>query len=306
MQCFFGRGIDDALSFPSGHRRKRTSVTAVTMAPLLRIMTRLLIGSTLGGCSVSNGTTTAPKPVPDLEPTHPQWTFVEGGVTRGDPSLKRLALIFTGGDYGEGSNHILDTLAKHNVKASFFVTGDYLRKPEHAAPLKRMLAEGHYLGPHSDSHPLYAPWEDRSKTLVTEEFFKQDLQKNIDDLRKLGALRDKDKPVYFIPPYEWYNADQSRWSREMNVLLFNFTPGSGSNRDWAPEAHKSFVPSKKIIEDVLAYEQKDPLGLNGFLLLLHVGSQRKDKTFLLLGELLTALRERGYSFVRVDELLPLD
>src|SRR5688500_2671106 len=164
----------------------------------------------------------------------PEWTYVEGGVTRGDTSKKQIALIFTGGDYGEGTGHILDTLAAHKIKASFFFTGDYLRKPEHAEFLKRIIAENHYLGPHSDSHPLYAPWEDRKKTLVTEEFFKKDLQKNIDDLRKLGALRDKGKPIYFIPPYEWYNADQSRWTREMNVLLFNFTPGSGSNRDWAP------------------------------------------------------------------------
>ena len=235
----------------------------------------------------------------------PQWTYVEGGVTRGDTSAKKLALIFTGGDFGEGTGHVLDTLAAEKIKASFFVTGDYLRKPEHAEFVKRIIAEGHYLGPHSDSHPLYAPWEDRSKTLVTEEFFKKDLQKNIDDLQKLGALRDEKKPVYFIPPYEWYNADQSRWSREMNVLLFNFTPGTGSNRDWAPEDHKSFVPSKKIIADILAYEKKDPHGLNGFLLLLHVGSQRKDKTFLLLDSLLNELRARGYKFVTVDQLLPI-
>ena len=249
--------------------------------------------------------------MPTSQPTVPDvsskpWTIVEGGVTRGDTSKKQIALIFTGGDFGEGTGHVLDTLAAHGIKASFFFTGDYLRKPEHAEFLKRIVAEDHYLGPHSDAHPLYAPWEDRKKTLVTEEFFKQDLQENIDDLRKLGALRDETKPVYFIPPYEWYNEDQSRWSREMGVFLFNFTPGSGSNRDWAPEGHKSFVPSTKIVEDVLAYEQKDPHGLNGFLLLLHVGSQRKDKTFLLLADLLTELKKRGYEFARVDELLPLD
>ncbi len=239
--------------------------------------------------------------VPDVK-TKP-WTITEGGVTRGDKSKKQLALIFTGGDFGEGADHILDTLKARKIKASFFVTGDYLRHQELQAGVKRMVAEGHYLGPHSDTHPLYCPWEDRTKTLVTVEFFKSDLQKNIDDLRKFGALPDG-KLVYFIPPYEWYNQDQSRWSREMGVLLFNFTPGSGSNRDWAPEDHKSFVPSQKIMEDILAYEKKDPHGLNGFLLLLHVGSQRKDKTFLLLDPTLKELEARGYSFARVDELLP--
>jgi peptidoglycan/xylan/chitin deacetylase (PgdA/CDA1 family) len=241
----------------------------------------------------------------DLTAHRPEWTHVEGGVTRGDVAKKQIALIFTGGDFGEGTGHVLDTLAGHKIKASFFFTGDYLRKPEHADFLKRIIAEKHYLGPHSDSHPLYVPWEDRSKTLVTRDFFRADLQKNIDDLRALGALAEKDKPVYFIPPYEWYNADQSKWSAEMGVLLFNFTPGSGSNRDWAPEDHKSFVPSRKIVDDILAHEKRDPHGLNGFLLLLHVGSQRKDKTFLLLDELLTELVKRGYGFVRVDEQLAL-
>ena len=64
-------------------------------------------------------------------------------------------------------------------------------------------------------------------------------------------------------------------------------------------------PSEKIIADILAYEQKDPHGLNGFLLLLHVGSQRRDKTFLLLDDLLTELKNRGYALRRVDALLEL-
>jgi peptidoglycan/xylan/chitin deacetylase (PgdA/CDA1 family) len=63
------------------------------------------------------------------------------------------------------------------------------------------------------------------------------------------------------------------------------------------------VPSKQIISDILKYEQKDPHGLNGFLLLLHVGSERRDKTFPLLGSLIEELKKRGYDFARVDELL---
>ena len=250
---------------------------------------------------MANAPPAHPAPLPDLSAK--PWTFVEGAPVRGDASKKQIALIFTGGDFGEGTGHVLDALEANKIKGSFFFTGGYLRKAEHQDFLKRIVSEGHYLGPHSDAHELYCPWEDRKKTLVTEEFFKKDLQKNIDDLRGYGALKDRGKPVYFIPPYEWYNGDQTRWAREMGVLLFNFTPGSGSNRDWAPEDHKSFVPSKKIMEDILAYEKKEPHGLNGFLLLLHVGSQRKDKTFLLLEGLLKELKDRGYAFVRVDELL---
>ncbi len=231
------------------------------------------------------------------------WNFTEDAPVRGDTAGKNIALIFTGGDFGEGTGHILDTLNARRIKGSFFVTGDYLRQADLRPHLHRMLADGHYLGPHSDRHPLYAPWDDRHKTLVSEAGFIADLQQNIDDLRALGALRDEAQPIYFIPPYEWYNKDQVRWSRSMGALLFNFTPGSGSNRDWAPEDHKSFAPSKHILYDILAYERKDAHGLSGFLLLLHLGSQRQDKMHALLGPLLDELSARGYAFVRVDEIL---
>src|SRR5438876_11710375 len=67
----------------------------------------------------------------DLASSHPTWTFDDGGVVRGDPSTKRLALIFTGGDFGEGTGEILDALKLRGIKASFFFTGAYLHKPEH-------------------------------------------------------------------------------------------------------------------------------------------------------------------------------
>ena len=57
------------------------------------------------------------------------WTVVEGGVTRGDTSRKQFALIFTGGEFGEGTPHILDALARRDIRASFFPTGDFLRQP---------------------------------------------------------------------------------------------------------------------------------------------------------------------------------
>jgi peptidoglycan/xylan/chitin deacetylase (PgdA/CDA1 family) len=232
-----------------------------------------------------------------------RFTLDHGGVIRGDTSEKKLAVIFTGGDFGDGTEHVLNVLHDEKIKASLFVTGDFLRKPEYVPLVQRAIADGHYLGPHSDHHPLYCPWEDREKSLLSKDDFRRDLRTNIDDLRKLGALQNKDEPIYFIPPYEWFNADQVAWAKKMNVLLFNYSPGSGSNRDWAPEGHKSFVPSQQIIDDILAYEKKDPHGLNGFMLLLHVGSERKDKTYLLLGPLLQEIKRRGYTFVRIDELL---
>lgn len=257
----------------------------------------------MGLCLLIATLTACHTPAP-IQPD-PAWTYHLDGVVRGDTQEKKLALIFTGGEHGNGSEHVLDTLAAKKIKASFFVTGDYVAVPGYDAWLKRMVHEGHYLGPHSHAHLLYAPWDNRDKSLVTEKQFKDDLQANIDELRAFGAMRNK-KPIYFIPPYEWYNAQHAQWAGDMNCLLFNFTPGSGSHRDWAPEGHKAFKPSRQILADILECEANDPDGLNGHLLLLHLGSTRKDKMHLLLGELIDELHARGYELVRVDELLTID
>jgi peptidoglycan/xylan/chitin deacetylase (PgdA/CDA1 family) len=225
-----------------------------------------------------------------------------GAITRGDAATNCLLLAFTGDELGESTGPILDALKRRGIKAAFFVTGNFLRQPPLRALMKRAIAEGHYVGPHSDSHPLYASWQNRDKSLVTEAFFTKDLQKNLDDLREVGALR-KGEPIYFIPPYEHYNRDQVQWSRELGVTLINFTPGSGSNRDYAREGDARFVSSWKIFDDILAYERKDPHGLNGFLLLMHLGSGRKDPFHPLLGPLCDELQKRGYRFERIDGLL---
>jgi peptidoglycan/xylan/chitin deacetylase (PgdA/CDA1 family) len=226
----------------------------------------------------------------------------EGGVIRGDVSSKRLALIFTGDKFGESAAPILDSLVERKLPGSFFLTGAFVGQESLRPVVKRIVDEGHYVGPHSDSHPLYAPWEDRKRSLVSEDFFKRDLQKNIEGLRGAGALGEGE-PTLFVPPYEWYNAEQVAWSGELGVGLINFTPGSGSNRDYAREGDRVFAPSQQILDDILAYERKDPHGLNGFLLLLHLGSGRRDPFHPRLGALCDELSRRGYEFVRVDELL---
>lgn len=226
----------------------------------------------------------------------------QGGVIRGDVNAKRLALIFTGDEFADSAVPILDELKQRKLQAGFFITGNFARNESLRPVIERMVAEGHYVGPHSDRHPLYCDWDDRSKSLITRELFHSDLQKNMDALQAAGAATGRHSTL-FVPPYEWYNAKHVDWAEELGVKLINFTPGSGSNRDYAREGDPRFCSSQKILEDILAYEQKDLHGLNGFLLLLHLGSGRKDPFHSRLGELLDALRGRAYEVVRVDQLL---
>ncbi|MCC6493390.1 MAG: polysaccharide deacetylase family protein [Pirellulales bacterium] len=226
----------------------------------------------------------------------------QGAVIRGDVAAKRMSLIFTGDQYAESTAAILDLLQQRGDKAGFFITGRFARDPALRPLVRRMVDEGHYVGPHSDAHPLYCDWDDRNKSLVTREFFRSDLAKNLSALKALGAL-PPGQPVLLVPPYEWYNAEQVRWAAEVGVQMINFTPGSGSNRDYAREGDARFVSSQRILQDVLAYDRREPQGLNGFLLLLHLGSGRKDPFHVRLGELCAALDQRGYELVRVDELV---
>jgi peptidoglycan/xylan/chitin deacetylase (PgdA/CDA1 family) len=225
-----------------------------------------------------------------------------GAIVRGDVTRKRLSLIFTGDEFGESTAPILDVLQSRRLKGAFFLTGNFLRRSELKPLVRRIVHEGHYVGPHSDSHPLYSDWKNRDKSLVTEAFFTADLTKNISALRAIGALRPGE-PAYFVPPYEWYNREQVHWSRKAGVELVNFTPGSGSNRDYMREDEPRFVSSRRILDDILAYERKDPHGLNGFLLLLHLGSGRRDPFHTHLRTLCDELGRRGYEIVRIDDLL---
>jgi peptidoglycan/xylan/chitin deacetylase (PgdA/CDA1 family) len=225
------------------------------------------------------------------------------GIVRGDKSLRRMSLIFTGGSFGDGGEHIRRVLRDEGVKAGFFFTGDFYRTPEFAATIRGLVEDGHYLGPHSDRHLLYCPWDDREKTLVSREDFRADIEANFREMARFGIARQKGH--LFIPPYEWYNRDIAAWARETGLLLFNFTPGTSSNADYTTPSMPEYLSSQTIYGRILDYEKRDPAGLNGFILLIHIGTdpERTDKFYLRLGDLIRDLRAKGYALVRIDELL---
>ena len=227
----------------------------------------------------------------------------DGAIIRGPKADKLVAFVFTGHEYAEGGETILNELEKHQARASFFLTGVFLGNTNYHALVNRLLNEGHFLGPHSDQHLLYCAWEDR-RTLVTEQEFTDDLLANV--LKIPGRFGEERRfNRYFLPPFEHYNRDIYDWTRKQRWTLINYTPGTRSNADYTGEADKNFVASQLIFDSIIKQEQADPHGLNGFLLLLHLGSGpgRSDKFHARFGELLDHLAGKGYEFVRVDQLL---
>ena len=199
---------------------------------------------------------------------------------------------------------ISQTLKKHQAKASFFLTGNFYKNPVFKALIQDLKKDGHYLGAHSDEHLLYCDWTKRDSLLVTQEQFSQDLRKNYQRMEAFG-VRKSDAP-YYLPPYEWYNRSIANWTEVEGLQLVNFTPGTRSAADYTyPEMGSRYVDSETVLQSILAYEAKDRNGLNGFMLLLHIGTDpwREDKFYHRLDEMMTKLKQKGYQFVRLDELL---
>ena len=231
------------------------------------------------------------------------FSYDHGAIIRGDSTQKKIALVFTGDEFGDGGNRIQKTLRTQHVKASFFLTGNFYRNAAFKPVIQQLKKDGHYLGSHSDKHLLYCDWDKRDSLLVSKKQFINDIQQSYAELKKLGVAASD--ASYFLPPYEWYNDSIASWTKGLGLQLINYTPGTKSNTDYTYPGLKNYQGSEVIYNSIINYEQVSPAGLNGFILLVHIGTDpaRTDKFYDRLGELLIYLTHKGYNFQTVNELL---
>ena len=220
----------------------------------------------------------------------------QGAVIREDISKKEIYLIFSADEFGEGADHILNVLSDKNIKGSFFLTGNFLRNPVNRNAIKRIIGENHFIGPHSDKHLLYIPWENRDTLLVSRDTFITDLKSNYKELEKAGARVPANK--YFLAPYEWYNSAISKWTSDLGITLINLTPGSGTNADYTTPDLKNYVSSEKLLINLKSFEKTSQNGLNGTFILIHLGTapERTDKFYGKLSDLIKYFTDLGYKF----------
>lgn len=192
-----------------------------------------------------------------------------------DTNKKELFLTFDAGYENGHTAKILDTLKKHNVKATFFVVGNFIETSPDL--VKRMVKEGHLVGNHTFTHP------DMSE-IATEEAFRQELSKLEDLYEKTTGKKMK---KYYRPPQGKYSESNLKMAKEMGYHTIFW---SLAYVDW----YESDQPTREE-----ALEKMVPRIHPGAIVLLHSTSATNAQV---LDELLTKWEEKGYSFKRVDQL----
>ena len=186
-----------------------------------------------------------------------------------DNEEKVLYLTFDCGYENGNTGVILDVLKKHNVPATFFVVGHYLK----TAPdmVKRMVEEGHTVGNHTYSHP------DMS-TISDEASFRKEME-DVSNLFK--EVTGTEMAPYYRPPQGKYCLANLQMAKDLGYYTFFW---SIAHMDWDVNNQPSH---EKAINTIM--NRTHP----GAIVLLHVISKTNGE---ILDDLLTKWEEMGYTF----------
>lgn len=197
------------------------------------------------------------------------------GYYMGDSSEKNLYLTFDAGYENGYTAGILDVLKKHDVKAAFFLVGNYLKtSPE---LVKRMVSEGHTVGNHTYSHP------DMS-AISTEDAFREELSKLEDEYK---SVTGKEMLKYYRPPQGKYSEANLKMAKDLGYRTIFW---SLAYVDW----YESDQPTKEE-----AFNKLIPRVHPGAIVLLHSTSKTNAE---ILDELLIKWENMGYKFKSITEL----
>jgi len=248
-------------------------------------------------------------PVERTAPTErPRSPFVPD-ITRGDASLKEVALTFDGGSGKVGETYeILDALRKRRIKATIFLTGQFIR--ENPEAVRRIVADGHEVGNHTLNHPHLTAFarDFRHTTLegVNSSVIKQELE-GADDLFR--EVTGEEMAPLWRAPYGEINGSIRRWALEDGYVHIGWTSDyenreSLDTLDWVRDRSSRFYRTPEEIKARVMSFGKGRSGVGGGIILMHLNTGRgNDRAALMLGDMLDSLARRGYRFVRVSTLI---
>jgi peptidoglycan/xylan/chitin deacetylase (PgdA/CDA1 family) len=194
---------------------------------------------------------------------------------------KQVALTYDDGPNERHTQNMLEVLAKHNVVATFFMIGRYVReRPEIA---RAVAAAGHIIGNHTFSHPLLT-LQSQAQTRAELRSCHQALE---DTIGVHSAL--------FRPPFGGRRPATLRIARALGLepIMWNVT-----GYDWS--APPASVIEKKVVRQVDAAK--------GGIVLLHDGGHRalgadRAQTVIATDNLIRRYKDQGFVFLSVPQMM---
>lgn len=196
-------------------------------------------------------------------------------VSRVTTSSRAMALTFDFGSDAGNVARILQVLSDHQVKSTFFATGQ--AAANHPEVIRSVLSQGHEVGNHSYSHPYF--------TRLTTAQMSSELTRAATAIRNATG---QDPRPYFRPPYGDYNAA---------VLQAVGDAGYGHTIMWSIDTVDWQGVSPAAIRDKVLNGASP-----GGIVLMHVGGGATGTPDALPG-MISGLRAAGYELVTVSQLL---
>jgi peptidoglycan/xylan/chitin deacetylase (PgdA/CDA1 family) len=208
----------------------------------------------------------------------PRSCFFLRVISRGHTGQKAVALTFDDGPDPLTTPLLIDVLARHGMKATFFVSGQSAQRyPEW---IESMLSQGHLIGNHSYSHSPCLMLH-RFKKLYLEIATAQEI------FKKLGIL-----PFAFRPPVGLTNPKLGPILSQLDMICVTF-----SCRAYDRGNRQLHGMAAKILKKVRSDD----------IILLHdVRPSKTDDIRYWLTEIestLSGLTQRGFSVLPLDELI---
>jgi peptidoglycan/xylan/chitin deacetylase (PgdA/CDA1 family) len=199
-------------------------------------------------------------------------------LANGPRGSKQIALTYDDGPNDPHTLRLLDVLARHNVRATFFMIGRYVQQ---RSDIVRAVAQtGHVIGNHTFTHPLLT-FKSASETRVELVDCRKALQDTIGEHSNL-----------FRPPFGGRRPATLRIARELGLepIMWNVT-----GYDWS--APPAAVIENKVISQIRG----------GDVILLHDGGHRapgadRAQTVIATENLIRHYKDEGWKFVTVEEM----
>lgn len=226
-------------------------------------------------------------------------------ISRGNPSRKEIALTFDGGGWANAAPEILKILQGKEISSTFFLTGEFIRR--YPDLVKQIGAEGHEIGNHTYDHPHLTSFVHNSRQELLPGVDRGFLWRELKDTEEVFSDLTGEKMVpYWRAPYGEQNATLRKWAQELGYRHISWTSDYGGrmsldSRDWvADPSLKIYCSAEEVRDRILGYGDE----ASGGIILMHLGTSRdQDLVHERLGEIIEGLRERGYRFVKISELL---